>query len=137
MYRVPVPFFYAKQNIFERLQLKMNQISSRVKGIFKIWVDSTVFTVPLLFQCKVPTGTPKCTKRRTVYRYLLNFKVGNENVKIYKQLQQLHRWASASRKLTPASAFRHQSSQSGTGPKNAGLKRFIPVPDQLRHPVPD
>jgi hypothetical protein len=28
-----------------------------------------------------------------------------------------HSWASASRKLTPASAFRHQYIQSGTGPK--------------------
>jgi hypothetical protein len=34
------------------------------------------------------------------------------------------RWASASRKLTLVSAFRHQSSQSITGPKNAELKRF-------------
>jgi hypothetical protein len=52
-----------------------------------------------------------------------------------KILQQrfLQRWASASRKLTPASAFRHLSSQSGTGGKNAGLRRFIPVPDRFRH----
>jgi hypothetical protein len=28
-----------------------------------------------------------------------------------------HRWASASRKVTPASAFRHLTSQSGTGAK--------------------
>jgi hypothetical protein len=44
-----------------------------------------------------------------------------------------HRWASASRKLTPTSAFRHLSFQSGTGTKNAGLNIFIPVPDCFRH----
>jgi hypothetical protein len=57
----------------------------------------------------------------------------------------LHRWASASRKLTPASAFRHLSSQSGTGPKTsrtaslysgtgtapASLVFYSPVPDCL------
>jgi hypothetical protein len=56
-----------------------------------------------------------------------------------------HRWASASRKLTPASAFRHLSSQSGTGPNKcrtaslysgtgtapASLVFFSPVPDCL------
>jgi hypothetical protein len=59
-----------------------------------------------------------------------------EQMNIIRMAHQMglhHRWASASRKLTPASAFRHRSSQSGTGPKNAGLKRFIPVPDRLRH----
>jgi hypothetical protein len=39
----------------------------------------------------------------------------------------------ASRKLTPASAFRQPSFQSGTGAKNAGLHRTIPVSDWLRH----
>jgi hypothetical protein len=35
-------------------------------------------------------------------------------------------WASASRN---PSAFWHPLSQSGTGPNNAGLRHFIPVPD--------
>jgi hypothetical protein len=48
-------------------------------------------------------------------------------------LSEEHRWASASRKLTPALAFRHPSSQSATGPKNAGLHQFNPVPDLFRH----
>jgi hypothetical protein len=47
--------------------------------------------------------------------------------------RNLHRWASASSKLTPASAFRHLKSQFGTGQKNAGLRCFNPVPDQFRH----
>jgi hypothetical protein len=34
-----------------------------------------------------------------------------------KVVQNYHSWASASRKLTLASAFRHQYFQSGTGPK--------------------
>jgi hypothetical protein len=56
-----------------------------------------------------------------------------------------HRWASASVKLTPASAFRHPSSQSGTAVKkcrtasfysgtgsvSASLVFFSPVPDCL------
>jgi hypothetical protein len=44
-----------------------------------------------------------------------------------------HWWASASTQLTPASAFRHLLSRSGTGPKNAGLRRFIPVLDLFRY----
>jgi hypothetical protein len=45
----------------------------------------------------------------------------------------MHSWASASRKLTPASAFRYQYFQSGTGSKNAGLPWLGPVPDLSRH----
>jgi hypothetical protein len=46
--------------------------------------------------------------------------------------QEKNRWASASVKLTLASAFRYSPSQSGTGTtvkKNAGLHRFVPVPN--------
>jgi hypothetical protein len=58
-------------------------------------------------------------------------------------LPSVHRWASASKKLTPASAFRHPSSQSGTGPKkcrtaqlNFGTGLF-PVSLIFLSPVPD
>jgi hypothetical protein len=54
-----------------------------------------------------------------------------------------HRWASASKKLTPASVFRHPLSQSGTGPEksqtaqiNSGTRLF-PVSLIFLSPVPD
>jgi hypothetical protein len=37
---------------------------------------------------------------------------------------KIHRWASAPRKLTPASALRHPSFQSGTGPKKCRTGLF-------------
>ncbi len=48
-------------------------------------------------------------------------------------LLELYCQASASRKLTPASAFRHPGFQSGTGLKNAGLHQLSPIPDLSRH----
>jgi hypothetical protein len=54
-----------------------------------------------------------------------------------------HSWASASRKLTPASAFRHPSSQSGTGSKKCRTASFcsgtghVPTSLVVSSPVPD
>jgi hypothetical protein len=54
-----------------------------------------------------------------------------------------HRWASASRKLTPALAFRHPSSKSGTGPlkcRTASLYSGtgqVPASLFFSSPVPD
>jgi hypothetical protein len=49
-----------------------------------------------------------------------------------------HRWASASRKLTPASAFRHPSSQSDTGPKKCRTASLYSGTGQVfSSPVPD
>jgi hypothetical protein len=54
-----------------------------------------------------------------------------------------HRWASASIKLTPASAFRHLSSQSGTAVKKCRTASFysgtgsVPASLVFLSPVPD
>jgi hypothetical protein len=71
--------------------------------------------------------------------------LGGETIGKVSSTGQYHSWASASIKLTPASAFRHLSSQSGTALKKcrnasfysgngsvpALLVFFSPVPDRL------
>jgi hypothetical protein len=44
-----------------------------------------------------------------------------------------HSWASASKKLTPASAFRHPQFQFGTGPKMEDCSQLSTVPIRFRH----
>ncbi len=44
-------------------------------------------------------------------------------------------WASASRLMAPASAFRHPTSQSGTGAFRYRTRSLISKPDWLRHPL--
>jgi hypothetical protein len=58
---------------------------------------------------------------------------GVGTVQTGERMVNLHSWESALRNLTPASAFRHPKIQSGTGPKNTGLRRISPVPYQFRH----
>jgi hypothetical protein len=61
----------------------------------------------------------------------------------YTNYSYMHRWALASRKPTPASAFRHPSSQSGTGPSKCRTASLYsgtgqgPASLVFSSPVPD
>jgi hypothetical protein len=92
----------------------------------------TILHIPHCFEFISPPKPSIPTPAQRPPRKIVGITSSKSRVCLWRNLYtSLLGHESALRKLTPASAFWHPSFKSGTGPKNAGLRRLSLVPGKF------